>query len=201
MRVGSRWVQACALSVALCACGDDDATPPDPDSGAQDAGPQQDGGEPDSGPEPFVVDAFCPGGPDCADSGDAVLHAGAAALEITATIGPMTDIQTVDVNGNGEFDPFDGDEFEDRDGNGAFDGAWIAGFGNGRAASGVMDPQWARTIALRYNETTIAIVALDCVGFFWEDIERVREMVADIDVDYVVVSSTHTHEARDTMGL
>lgn len=189
-----RWVgTVCAASLVwLAACGDD----------ATDTPPMTDGGPgEDAATGPFAPDAYCPGSEGCADEGDGVLHVGAAMVEFTPTIGPTTDIQTVDTNGNGEFDPFDGDEFDDRNGNGTFDGVWMAGFGNGRAASGVNDPQWARTIVLRYNETTIALASVDCVGFFIDDVELVRQQLSDVDVDYVAVSATHTHEARDTMGL
>ena len=180
-----------SLLTVAAGCGDD-GTGTD---AAVDAGPS------DGGVEPVVPDDYCPGAPGCADEGDGVLFVGAAAVDITPEIGPNTDIQTVDVNGNGEFDFFDGDEFEDRNGNRVFDGVWIAGFGSGRAASGVNDRQWVRAIALRYNQTTIALAAIDCIGFFWDDVERVRGMLGDLDVDYVAISATHTHEARDTMGM
>jgi hypothetical protein len=173
--------------VLAAACGDDGAPP--------DGGP---GG--DAGPA-YAPDRHCPGSAGCEDEGDGVLHAGAAAVDVTPVIDAMTDVQTVDVNGNGEFDPFEGDEFEDRNDNGRFDGVWIAGFGNGRAASGVNDPQWARAIALRRDRTTIAIVAIDCIGFFWDDVVRVRERLAGVDVDYVMIAGTHSHEARDTLGI
>ncbi len=43
-------------------------------------------------------------------------------------------------------------------------------------------------------------MSLDVVGFFYDDIVRIRDMVSDLDVDYVLVASTHTHEGPDTMG-
>jgi hypothetical protein len=85
---------------------------------------------------------------------------------------------------------------------GLFRSAWMAGFNNGRPANAVHDDIWARTIALRQGETTVAIVALDVVGFFFDDVEEIRTQVneAGVDVDHVIISSTHNHEAPDTLG-
>jgi hypothetical protein len=189
-----------SLHLAI-ACGDDDATDGGADAGL-DGGPSDagmpDAGEPDAGP--FMPTSYCPGSADCPDEGDGVLHVGAAAIDITPVVDDTAEVMTVDVNGNGEYEPSDGDEFRDVDGDGVFDGIWIAGYGNARSASGVSDPQWARAIVLRHNATTVALVSIDCVGFFWDDVVRVRERVADLDVDYVMVAATHSHEARDTMG-
>ncbi len=104
MRRGLAW---CVwLLFALAGCGDGAAS--------------TDGGV-DAGEGPFTVDSYCPGSAGCADEGDGVLLVGAAVAETTPTIGPTTDVQTVDVNGNGEWDPADGDEFADNNGNGIFD--------------------------------------------------------------------------------
>lgn len=152
-------------------------------------------------PGPFAPDSFCPGSEGCAAGGDGVLHVGAAAVEITATVDDTTDVQTVDVNGDGEYSPEDGDEFDDRNGNGKYDGVWMAGFGNARGATGVNDPQWVRSVALRNGETTVVLAAIDCVGYFKDEMDMIREMVADVDVDYVMLASTHVHQARDTLGI
>ena len=58
-----------------------------------------------------------------------------------------------------------------------------------------------RAIALRYNQTTIVLASIDCIGYFLDDVDRVRARVADLDIDYVAIGATHTHEARDTMGI
>jgi len=179
------------LSAAWVGCGDDDGASPPSDGSV--------GG--DAGLPPGVPESYCPGGPGCADMGDGVLSVGVGKAEITPTIGPTTDVQTIDVNMNGEYDPGDGDEFADNNHNGVFDGEWIAGFGNGRAASGVRDPQWVRAIALRYNETTIVLAAIDCVGYFRDEIEKIRARIADTGVDFLQVTATHVHEARDTIGI
>ena len=48
----------------------------------------------------------------------------------------------------------------------------------------------------------MALVSLDVVGFFYDDVEEVRERVAaqGLDVDHVMISATHNHEAPDTLG-
>jgi hypothetical protein len=188
--------------LAAWGCGDDAASATDAglDGGAPgtDAG-SIDGGT-DAGPLPPVVpDRYCPGGPECPDTGDDVLHAGAAAIDITPDLS-MFDVMDHDENGNGEFEP-PADTYVDRNGNGEFDPIWIAGFGNNRSAQRVHDRQWARAIALRYNETTVAIVSVDCVGLFFDDVNAIRDMASSAGADYVLVAATHAHEAADTMGL
>ncbi len=189
---------------------------------APDAAVEADAGPPDTNPDanidangPFMPDQHCPGDPSCPDTGDDVLQVGAAAVEITPIVrfctGTEPDTSTctetldVDVNGNGEFDPAQGDTFHDWNGNGTFEGVWMAGFGNARGAQSIHDPQWARAIALRQNETTFVLVSVDVIGWFGSEMDMVREMVAaDPDgagIDWVSFSSTHVHEARDTIGL
>jgi hypothetical protein len=155
---------------------------------------------------------------------DDTLRAGFAAKSITP-VGPSPDgwdfwsnpatgvwsEEYEDRNGNGCFDH--GELFTDDPRNslidpqstGKFDGIWTnAGFG-GRCAKGYYDDIWARVVLLSVGDRTAALVSLDVVGFFYEEIERIRTELdaADPDhgVDMVVVSSTHTHEGPDTMGL
>jgi hypothetical protein len=168
------------------------------DAGAADANVHDAYLPPDAGDPPLVPDLVCPGGPSCADSTDTQLQAGAAAVTITPV---LADYETyTDVNGNGEFDP--GDTFEDTNGNGVLDTIWMAGFGTGRGAMGVNDDQWARALALRVGDTTMVFLVLDCVGYFIDEMDLIREAVpAALEVDYVIVSATHVHEAADTIGI
>ena len=183
------------------------------DAGTGDAG-VPDSAMGDAGPG-WTEQRYCPGSDGCTGTGDDVLYAGAARQEITAPFVPCdpppedpstcTETIDVDMNGDGEYDPMAGDTFHDRDGDGQFDGVWMAGFGNGRGATGVHDPQWARAIALRQNDVTIVMVALDVVGFFKDDMDLIRERIAAMpggsEIDFVSFTSTHVHEARDTVGL
>lgn len=167
---------------------------------ATDAAPSGADAGVDAGPPEVVPDLVCPGDEGCPAGGDGALHAGAAAVSITP---PLSDNEplTVDVDGDGDYDPEDGDTYEDVNGNGAYDAVWLAGFGNGRRATEVLNDAWARALALRNGETTVVFVVLDVVGFFFDDAEPIRAMTADLDVDYVVVSATHSHESRDTIGI
>jgi hypothetical protein len=197
-----RWFSF-ALLLAL-ACGDDDVSL---DSGTpDDAGTVEDAGDggttEDAGPPPFEPDVLCPGRAGCEDEGDDALFVGAAMVEITPAFGDDVDILTVDTNGDAIWDPFDGDEFEDRNDNGLFDPVFIAGFGSPRPASGVADPQWARAIVVRQNETTIALVSLDTFSVFLDDTDAIRARVdSALGVDYVATCASHTHQGADTLGI
>lgn len=79
---------------------------------------------------------------------------------------------------------------------------WLAGFGNGRAATGVHDDLWARCAALGDGARTVILCGVDSIGLFLEDVERVRGQVrARCPRCQVVVATTHVHQAPDTMGL
>ena len=86
--------------------------------------------------------------------------------------------------------------------NGRFDALWLAGFGNGRPMQDVADPIWARVTWIQQGNTSLGVVALDVVGFFYNEVEEIRAAARDaLDLDHVVVVSTHVHEAPDTMGI
>lgn len=177
--------------------------PAPPDAGDDASSAPVDGGRdvgPDAGDPPLVPDHICPGDADCAPGGDMHLFAGAARIEITPD---LADYETfTDANGNHEYDPINGDTFVDTNGNGVLDAVWMAGFGTGRAATSIDDPQWVRTIVLRYGNTTIAWVAVDCVGYFINEVDMIRAALpASLGVDFVNVSATHVHEAQDTIGM
>ncbi|MFC1610465.1 neutral/alkaline non-lysosomal ceramidase N-terminal domain-containing protein [Myxococcota bacterium] len=172
-------------------------------------------------------DLLCPkAGTDCPDS-DGPLLVGVAVRDITPTIvetfwdcgvdqlcpgdegypGPDDDGS----EGNAELDghpfvpspqPGLAEAFDDANGNGVFDAVWIAGFGNGRPAQGVHDPIWARALVLRTGGTTLALVAVDTVGYFYDEVLRVREALDPaLGVDLLLVSASHTHESADTVGI
>lgn len=81
---------------------------------------------------------------------------------------------------------------------------YIAGFQVGRKSDGVLDELFARTVVLSYNDTTIAMVSLDLIGFMNENVDDIRYLVDKIkgnNVDEIIVSSTHTHAGPDTIGM
>lgn len=179
-------------------------------------------------PPPEPPDLWCPDGPQggCADSADAPLEAGAAVLSLL----PRCWEKWVDVDMDNEWKPADdmlldcgcdqkcpGDPGyggpDMGEGDGELQPLYMAGFGHDRPAYGVRDATsglvgagdglWARAITLRQGETTLAIVAIDTVGYFNNDVLAIRDMLSDegLDVDYLIVHATHNHEGPDTMGL
>ena len=168
----------------------------------------------DTGEAAWRPDLVCPGDDGCTDNTGELL-AGVASLPITPTCFETWD----DVDGNGEYsqgsEPFydcgcdwlcDGDEGypgpDEGEGDGEFQAVWIAGFGTARPAQGVHDELWARAIAVRSGDTTVAIVSVDLVGYFFNEVQTIRGLVADagVDFDQVIVQSTHVHEGPDTLG-
>ena len=82
------------------------------------------------------------------------------------------------------------------------DPVFLAGFGNGRAATGYNDRLWARGIVVDGRGGRIALVALDMIGYFKEEVDIIRGLVpTESGIDYLVVHSTHQHEGPDTLGL
>jgi hypothetical protein len=81
----------------------------------------------------------------------------------------------------------------------------MAGFGQGRDATGVHDDLFARALVLEAGDASIALVALDLIGFFHDDVVRIREEIQarhpEAKVGYVMVCSTHTHAGPDLIGL
>lgn len=81
----------------------------------------------------------------------------------------------------------------------------IAGFGQGRDATGVHDDLTARALVVETGGATVALVALDLIGFFHDDVVKIREEVRDrhpeVGVRTILVASTHTHAGPDIIGL
>lgn len=128
----------------------------------------------------------------------ALLKAGFAAVPIT----PEVPDRWEDKNGDAKYNPKDGDTFTDGNGNGVFDPVWIAGFSNSKPANGIHDDTWARTMIIDDGKTRLAIVALDAIGFMNDDVVDVRKMIpAEAGITYTIITSTHTHEGPDLLGL
>ncbi len=126
------------------------------------------------------------------------LKVGFAAFTITPEV-PDT---WIDANGDAQYNPDDGDTFEDKNDNGRFDRVWIAGFQNNRPAQGIHDELWARSIVIDDGNTRLALVSLDCIGLGADDVIRIRQAVSEqAGIDYVIVCSSHTHEGPDVIGM
>jgi hypothetical protein len=143
---------------------------------------------------PLQITQRCPGDPACPDEGDGRLYAGFAKRDVTPQIEPFTD-----TNGNGVYD--DGEPYEDKNKNGTFDAYWIAGYDSGRLATGVNDPVWARALALRQNQTTVVVVAVDTLGLFRDEFDYVNKLIDKrLGIDLLLLHGTHVHETADLTG-
>ena len=79
----------------------------------------------------------------------------------------------------------------------------MAGFGaTGRRPLGVHDPLFARLVLLREGNTTVAVVGLDLLGFYRNDVADLRRLAGyDVPGRSLFLNSTHTHSGPDTLGL
>ncbi len=125
------------------------------------------------------------------------IRAGFSAVTITPThVEPWHDM-----DGNARYEPEKGDTYEDTNGNGKFDAYWIAGFDDKRAAQGIHDDLWARTMIIDDGSTRLALVSVDIIGIYHPMVIDIRKMLPEnTGITYLVVSSTHTHEGPDMMG-
>jgi hypothetical protein len=185
------WILALALTIGAVGCGKKSE---------------------DSGPGPWAPHAYCPG-PDCPDeAGVGPLLVGASAVDVSPIAydealgyyvvvynGDRLEVHD-DLDGNGRYNPST-ETYEDWNGNGVYDGQWLAGFGTARGAAGANDSMWARAIALRHENTTMVLVAIDCVGLFKGEMDQIRASVADLGVNHILIAATHGHQTRDTIGL
>ncbi len=132
------------------------------------------------------------------DSTPGKIQAGFAAVSITPEI-----IDTWnDIDGNARYEPKKGDTFNDNNGNGKFDAFWLAGFHNRRPANGVHDSIWARTVIIDDGTSRIALVSLDAIGFFHDQVVEARKRLpGNLNVDYCMIASTHVHETPDLLGI
>ena len=107
-----------------------------------------------------------------------------------------------DVNNDARYREKDGDTYNDLNNNGKFDAVWIAGFSNAKPANGVHDDVWARAIAIDDGTTRMVMVALDAVGFMYNDVVDIRlQIPEELGIDYTLISSSHTHESNDLIGI
>ena len=140
-------------------------------------------------------DLYCPGGPKCMSAGDGVLEVGVAKRNYT----PQNFETYTDENGDHEWQH--DEPYNDLNGNGKFDGVWL--FGGSRAAMSVKTEIEARAMAFVQGDTTVVIVYIDSVGLILGDMDLIRQqpMLAGLDIDHIIVGTTHAHDTPDTIGL
>ena len=130
-------------------------------------------------------------------SASAQFQAGAAAVDIT----PVLCADAAADSRNSQYDTI-------RD---CYRWVHLAGFSpyvpfrtDARLATGIHDPLWARSLALRDNTgTTIVLVAVDLPGLGRKHIGPVRRRVSasyGIPTTHIIIHSTHTHSAPDASG-
>jgi hypothetical protein len=76
---------------------------------------------------------------------------------------------------------------------------YLAGYGQGRQATGVHDPLWARAVVLEGGGERVALVSVDLIGVQLELTEAVRARLDGFA--HVLVGSTHNHEGPDVIGI
>jgi hypothetical protein len=160
-------------------------------------------------------DLRCPGDPGCKPTSDPTLFVGAAVEDVTPVVDYVVAFAPQNV-GHNYFDPFGGDRCVKK---GSCDlndiktctaedpmlCTWIAGFGSARPAIGNADPTTVRCAVLKQGNTKVGLCSIDVVGWFYNEIERTRELIAsdypDLDLDFLGVAAGHVHETQDTMGI
>lgn len=86
-------------------------------------------------------------------------------------------------------------------------GVMLAGYGYNRRCTGVHDPLYAKAVVFDDGTTPVALVVVDAIGLQYTTVQEIRtaasQKVADIALppERIVVQSTHTHSAPDTVGL
>ncbi len=126
------------------------------------------------------------------------IRAGFAKLPITPVI---TDTWN-DANHDFEYNDKDGDSYNDLNNNGKFDAVWIAGMSNAKPAQGIHDDVWSRVMVIDDGNSRIAMISLDAIGFMHDDVVDIRKQIpSELNIDYTLISSTHTHESNDLMGI
>jgi hypothetical protein len=76
---------------------------------------------------------------------------------------------------------------------------WLAGYSAGRRATGIHDPLFVRASVLDDGTRRVAIASVDLVGLQYETVLRIRARLPKLH--YVLVASTHNHEAPDVIGM
>jgi hypothetical protein len=84
---------------------------------------------------------------------------------------------------------------------------YLGGIYPPRLATGIHDDLAASALVLRRGDEHVVLVVLDFLGFSRSRIREVQEVVAaalaadGFDPDHLLIASTHTHEAPDTLGV
>jgi hypothetical protein len=80
---------------------------------------------------------------------------------------------------------------------------YLAGFGHNRVATAVHDDLYVRCLALGVAKQTLVVCSVDLIGLFYDDVLTIRRAFQQktSTATFLIVASTHTHAAPDTLGL
>ncbi|VTS08666.1 hypothetical protein [Tuwongella immobilis] len=76
---------------------------------------------------------------------------------------------------------------------------YIAGFGQNRIATGVLDPIMARVVVLHDGTQTIGVASVDVVGISYPMVQSIRKKLPEFAT--IMVGATHNHNGPDTVGI
>jgi hypothetical protein len=80
-------------------------------------------------------------------------------------------------------------------------GLWLAGHAQPRKANAVRDPLCVRTLFLSDGHESVSLSSLDLVGLRKIHVDEIRQRLSDPpDRGKVLLFTTHTHDAPDTIG-
>ena len=80
---------------------------------------------------------------------------------------------------------------------------WLGGYGREIQSTGVHDDLYAKAFAINNGNETVLIIAADLVGLLIDHVNDIRnELVLEgIPFDNIIINSTHSHSAPDTLGI
>ncbi|MFT7521371.1 MAG: hypothetical protein ACI9MC_003522 [Kiritimatiellia bacterium] len=101
---------------------------------------------------------------------------------------------------------------DEGEGDETFQAIWIAGFQQSRAALGVRPPDvglidsdglYLQALVLKQDDTSMALITVDAFGIMNGDVLAIRQAVAaaGLDIDHVIVNSSHSHATPDSLGI
>lgn len=179
---------------------------------------------PDLADRPTLV---CPGDAGCEASDDTQLRAGAASISIEPACYESWVSGSDSVVYSPAVDTFldcgcdrlcPGDDgyvsADEGEADGVFQRIFMAGGSNNVPAMGVRGPEqgglravgdglFAKAVVLEQGNTTVAIVAIESIGLQYDDTLATRALLAEqgVDLDHLLIHSTHSHLSVDAIGL
>ncbi|MCZ7585757.1 MAG: hypothetical protein M5R36_21860 [Deltaproteobacteria bacterium] len=78
---------------------------------------------------------------------------------------------------------------------------YLAGFGNNRKATHVLDPLYVRCLYVSDDEREFALAVYDLIGLMTPEVVRLREAPGDPSPDHIWIACTHSHSGPDMLGL